>query len=101
MIERIEQEIKGLQEELINHKVYALIKDKEDLSSIVCKYDRLRNSRSRWIQKRSKLQGIFNHISNPVLAKTRNLLTKIIMNNSVNKLHSYNLIKELSELKKI
>ena len=79
----------------------SLIKDKEDLSSIVCKYDRLRNSRSRWIQKRSKLQGIFNHISNPVLAKTRNLLTKIIMNNSVNKLHSYNLIKELSELKKI
>ena len=35
----------------------SLIKDKEDLSSIVLKYDRLRNSRSRWIQKRSKLQG--------------------------------------------
>ena len=79
----------------------SLIKDKEDLSSIVRKYDRLRNSRSRWIQKRSKLQGIFNHISNPILAKIRNLFAKIIMNNSVNKLHSYNLIKELSELKKI
>ena len=79
----------------------SLIKYKEDLSSIVRKYDRLRNSRSRWIQKRSKLQGIFNHVSNPILAKIRNLVTKIIMNNSVNKLHSYNLIKELSELKKI
>ena len=79
----------------------SLIEDKEDLSSIVLNYDRLRNSRSRWIQKRSKLQGIFNHISNPILAKIRNLLTKIIMNSSVNKLHSYNLIKELSELKKI
>ena len=79
----------------------SLVKDKEDLISIVRIYDRLRNSRSRWIQKRSKLQGIFNHISNPILAKIRNLLTKIIMNNSVNKLHSYNLIKELSELKKI
>ena len=79
----------------------SLLKDKEDLCSIVRAYDKLRNSRSRWIQKRSKLQGIFNHVSNPILAKIRNLLTKIIMNNSVNKLHSYNLIKELSELKKI
>ena len=75
----------------------SLIKDKEDLKTIVRKYDRLRNSRGRWIQKRSKLQGIFNHISNPILAKARNLLTKIIMNSSVNKLHSYNLIKELSK----
>ena len=79
----------------------SLIKEKEDLNIIVRKYDRLRNSRGRWIQKRSKLQGIFNHVSNPILAKIRNLVTKIIMNNSVNKLHSYNLIKELSELKKI
>ena len=79
----------------------SLIKDKEDRNIIVQEYDRLRNSRSRWIQKRSKLQGIFNHVSNPIIAKIRNFVTKIIMNNSVNKLHSYNLIKELSEIKNI
>ena len=35
----------------------SLIKDKEDLSSIVLKYDRLRNSRSRWIQKDQNYRG--------------------------------------------
>ena len=79
----------------------SLIKHKEDLNSIIQEYDRLRNGRSRWIQKRSKLQGIFNHVSNPILTKLRNFVTKLIMNRSVNKLHSYNLIKELSEIKKI
>ena len=79
----------------------SLIKHKEDLNSIIQEYDRLRNSRSRWIQKRSKFQGIFNHVSNPIIAKIRNFITKITMNSSVNKLHSYDLIKELSEIKKI
>ena len=51
--------------------------------------------------KEIKTSGIFNHVSNPIIAKIRNFVTKIIMNNSVNKLHSYNLIKELSELNKI
>ena len=78
----------------------SLVKHKEDLNNIVQEYDWLRNSRSRWIQKRSKLQGIFNHVSNPIIAKIRDFVTKIIMNHSVNKLHSYNLIKELSEFKK-
>ena len=78
-----------------------LLKRKEDLNLVLQKYDALRNSRSSWIQKRSKFQGMFNHVSNPLLATVRNLVTKIIMNSSVNKLHSYNLIKELSKVKTI
>ena len=78
-----------------------LLKRKEDLNLVLQKYDALRNSRSSWIQKRSKFQGMFNHVSNPLLATVRNFVTKIIMNSSVNKLHSYNLIKELSKVKTI
>ena len=78
-----------------------LLKGKEDLNLVLQKYDALRNSRSSWIQKRSKFQGMFNHVSNPLLATVRNFVTKIIMNSSVNKLHSYNLIKELSKVKTI
>ena len=78
-----------------------LLTGKEDLNAALQKYDKLRNSRSSWIQKRSKFQGMFNHVSNPLLATVRNFVTKIIMNSSVNKLHSYNLIKELSKVKTI
>ena len=78
-----------------------LLTGKEDLNATLQKYDKLRNSRSSWIQKRSKFQGMFNHVSNPLLATVRNFVTKIIMNSSVNKLHSYNLIKELSKVKTI
>ena len=76
-----------------------LLTGKEDLNAALQKYDKLRNSRSSWVQKRSKFQGMFNHVSNPLLATVRNFVTKIIMNSSVNKLHSYNLIKELSKVK--
>ena len=78
-----------------------LLTGKEDLNAALQKYDVLRNSRSSWVQKRSKFQGMFNHVSNPLLATVRNFVTKIIMNSSVNKLHSYNLIKELSKAKTI
>ena len=78
-----------------------LLKEKEDLNTVLQKYDVLRNSRSSWIQKRSKFQGVFNHVSNPLLATVRNFVTKIIMNSTVNKLHSYNLVKELSKVKTI
>ena len=78
-----------------------LLTGKDDLNAVLQKYDKLRNSRSSWVQKRSKFQGMFNHVSNPLLATVRNFVTKIIMNSSVNKLHSYNLIKELSKAKTI
>jgi salicylate hydroxylase len=79
----------------------SLLKGEEDINKALQQYDTLRNSRGSWIQKRSKFQGIFNHVSNPFLATIRNLVTKLIMNSSVNKLHSYNLIKEISKLKTI
>jgi salicylate hydroxylase len=79
----------------------SLLKGEEDTNKALQQYDQLRNSRGSWIQKRSKFQGIFNHVSNPLLATTRNFVTKLIMNSSVNKLHSYNLIKEISKLKTI
>ena len=77
----------------------SLLMGKADINTALQKYDVLRNSRSSRIQKRSKFQGMFNHVSNPLLATVRNFITKIIMNSSVNKLHSYNLIKELSKVK--
>jgi 2-polyprenyl-6-methoxyphenol hydroxylase-like FAD-dependent oxidoreductase len=79
----------------------SLLMGEEDINKALQQYDQLRNSRGSWIQKRSKFQGIFNHVSNPLLATIRNLVTKLIMNSSVNKLHSYNLIKEISKLKTI
>ena len=83
------------------YSLMSLLKGEEDTNKALQQYDQLRNSRGSWIQKRSKFQGIFNHVSNPLLATTRNFVTKLIMNSSVNKLHSYNLIKELSKAKTI
>ena len=83
------------------YSLMSLLKGEEDTNKALQQYDQLRNSRGSWIQKRSKFQGIFNHVSNPLLATTRNFVTKLIMNSSVNKLHSYNLIKEISKLKTI
>ena len=81
------------------YSLMSLLKGEEDTNKALQQYDQLRNSRGSWIQKRSKFQGIFNHVSNPLLATTRNFVTKLIMNSSVNKLHSYNLIKEISKVK--
>ena len=83
------------------YSLMSLLKGEEDTNKALQQYDQLRNSRGSWIQKRSKFQGIFNHVSNPLLSTTRNFVTKLIMNSSVNKLHSYNLIKEISKLKTI
>ena len=77
----------------------SLLMGEEDINKVLRQYDKLRNSRGSWIQKRSKFQGIFNHVSNPLLATIRNFVTKLHMNSSVNKLHSYNLIKEISKVK--
>jgi salicylate hydroxylase len=77
----------------------SLLMEEKDINVVLGQYDKLRNRRGSWIQKRSKFQGIFNHVSNPSLAMIRNFITKLIMNNSVNRLHSYDLIKEISKLK--
>ena len=77
----------------------SLLMEEKDINVVLGQYDKLRNRRGSWIQKRSKFQGIFNHVSNPSLAMIRNFITKLIMNNSVNRLHSYDLIKDISKLK--
>ena len=74
----------------------SLIKKIKDLDQMVNVYDQMRNKRGRWIQKRSRLQGLFNHVSNPVLTPVRNIITKISMRSSVTKIHSYDLNEELS-----
>ena len=77
----------------------SLLMEEKDINVVLGQYDKLRNRRGSWIQKRSKFQGIFNHVSNPSLAMIRNFITKLIMNKSVNRLHSYDLIQEISKLK--
>ena len=76
----------------------SLLKDSEDLLASLETYNSIRNSRASWIQKRSKIQGTFNHISNPFMVALRNSITKLMMKRSVNKIHSYNLIYELSRV---
>ena len=77
-----------------------LLGEIEDLDKALSAYDQLRNKRAKWMQKRSKLQGLFNHISNPLLASARNLVTKATMKISVENIHSYNPRKELSSILK-
>ena len=77
-----------------------LLSEIEDLDKALSAYDQLRNKRAKWMQKRSKLQGLFNHISNPLLASARNLVTKATMKISVENIHSYNPRKELSSILK-
>ena len=73
----------------------SLIRKIEDLNQILGVFDQMRNKRSRWIQKRSRLQGVFNHISNPILTPMRNIIAKVSMRSSVTKIHSYDLNEEL------
>ena len=77
-----------------------LLSEIEDLNKALSAYDQLRNKRAKWMQKRSKLQGLFNHISNPLLVSARNLVTKATMKISVENIHSYNPRKELSSILK-
>ena len=79
----------------------SLLMEEKDINVVLGQYDKLRNRRGSWIQKRSKFQGVFNHVSNPSLVMIRNFITKLIMNNSVNRLHSYDLIKEISKVKTV
>ena len=72
-----------------------LITKIDDTNEALVMYDKLRNSRSKWIQRRSKLQGVFNHISNPFLVPIRDLIAKFSMRTSVERIHSYDLISEL------
>ena len=78
----------------------SLLENNDDISTALETYNKVRNRRARWIQRRSQLQGSFNHISNPLAVAVRNILVKVMMNSSVNKIHSYNLMNELSKVKR-
>ena len=73
----------------------SLVTQKKYTHEALTKYDQLRNARCKWIQRRSRLQGIFNHVSSPFIVPVRNIFAKFTMKLSVEKLHSYNLITEL------
>tara|TARA_Y100001970_G_scaffold229888_1_gene285264 strand:- start:2740 stop:3897 length:1158 start_codon:yes stop_codon:yes gene_type:complete len=75
-----------------------LLDNNNDLSTALEKYDKVRNRRAKLMQRRSQFQGLFNHISNPLAVAARNFLVKVMMNSSVDKIHSYNLINELSKV---
>ena len=66
----------------------------ENLEKALNLYQQIRLKRGNWIQKRSKLQAKFNHISNPTLMKIRNLLVKKISISSLKSVHSYDANKE-------
>ena len=50
------------------------------------------------MQKRSGIQGKFNHISNPLIAKIRNLATRSLISRNIEDIHSYDADLELSKL---
>ncbi len=70
---------------------------KDDPSIISKPYDFLRLSRASHIQKRSNFQGKFNHISNSLLMKIRNLAVKIFIRPNLETIHSYDALKAVSE----
>ena len=70
---------------------------KDDPSIIAKSYDSLRLSRASHIQKRSNFQGKFNHISNSLLMKIRNLAVKIFIRPNLETIHSYDALKAVSE----
>jgi salicylate hydroxylase len=76
----------------------SLLNKTDDLEVVFKNYNKLRNKRTRWIQRRSKVQGVFNHISNPLLVPIRNQITKKTMERSVQSIHSYSLKEDLTSL---
>ena len=82
---------------------YALaevIEDCDDLALALEDFNKLRKNRSNWIQKRSLMQGRFNHVSTPSIMSLRNLITKAVLKRSVEGLHSYDLDRELKAIRK-
>ena len=72
----------------------------DDLALALEDFNKLRKNRSNWIQKRSLLQGRFNHVSAPSIMSLRNLITKAVLKRSVEGLHSYELDRELKAIRK-
>ena len=77
-----------------------IIEDCDDITLALEDFNKLRKNRSNWIQKRSLLQGRFNHVSAPSIMSLRNLITKAVLKRSVSGLHSYELDRELKAIRK-
>ena len=77
-----------------------IIEDCDDITLALEDFNKLRKNRSNWIQKRSMLQGRFNHVSAPSIMSLRNLITKAVLKRSVEGLHSYELDRELKAIRK-
>ena len=70
----------------------------ENLNKALGGYQKLRLKRVSWMQKRSRIQGKFNHISNPLIAKIRNLATRSLISRNIEDIHSYDADLEMSKL---
>ena len=77
-----------------------IIEGCDDITLALEDFNELRKNRSNWIQKRSLLQGRFNHVSAPSIMSLRNLITKAVLKRSVSGLHSYELDRELKAIRK-
>ena len=77
-----------------------IIEGCDDITLALEDFNKLRKNRSNWIQKRSLLQGRFNHVSAPSIMSLRNLITKAVLKRSVSGLHSYELDRELKAIRK-
>ena len=77
-----------------------IIEGCDDITLALEDFNKLRKNRSNWIQKRSLLQGRFNHVSAPSIMSLRNLITKAVLKRSVEGLHSYELDRELKAIRK-
>ena len=77
-----------------------IIEGCDDITLALEDFNKLRKNRSNWIQKRSLLQGRFNHVSAPSIMSLRNLITKAALKRSISGLHSYELDRELKAIRK-
>ena len=73
-------------------------KNPNDLDKTLKCYQNLRMRRVNWMQARSRLQGKFNHISNPLLVPIRNLVTKVFISRNIEAIHSYDADLEIAKI---
>jgi len=73
-------------------------KNPNDLDKTLKCYQNLRMRRVNWMQARSRFQGKFNHISNPLLVSTRNFVTKMFISRNIEAIHSYDADQEIAKI---
>ena len=71
--------------------IFSKIRDKEKALKI---YQTIRLKRGNWIQRRSKIQALYNHMSNSTLVKIRNFISRRLFRKAVSRLHAFDIHKE-------